>query len=191
MKKMITLTALFVLFTVLAANSQIQRGNLLVGADIANFNMGLDKGSNFVINLDPKIAIFLRDNLALGGYLNFGLTTSKGAGESIDYGIGALGRYYFSDTTLNFVRHSRFFIEANVGIEGTNPASGENTNGLGIGIGPGWSYFITSSVGLEALVKYRGIIGFGSRATTSAINLGIGFQIYLPTSRLRARLEGR
>src|SRR5690242_3918844 len=149
MRKIAIVTTASLLFIVFSAKAQIQRGNIMVGADIANFDLSLDKGGNFIINLDPKLALFVRNNLALGGYLNFGLATSKGAGQSIDYGIGALGRYYFSDTALNFVRHSRFFIEANVGVEGTNPASGENTNGLGLGIGPGWTYFITQNVGLE------------------------------------------
>ena len=36
---------------------------------------------------------------------------------------------------LNPVQHARFFIEGTVGIEGNNPAVGESTNGLGLGIG--------------------------------------------------------
>jgi hypothetical protein len=188
MKKLITLIILFQ-FILVSAKSQIQNGNLLVGADIANFNLSLNKGGNFSVNLDPKLGYFFSNNLALGAYLNFGLITSKGGGESIDYGIGALGRYYLS-TDINVVRNSRWFLEGNVGIEGTNPASGENTNGLGLGFGPGWTYFITSNVGLEALLKYNGIIGFGQRVTSSDLGLSVGFQIYLPSAQLRRRLEG-
>jgi hypothetical protein len=116
------------------------------------------------------------------------LVTSKGAGETIDYGIGLLGRYYLGQD-MNIVRHSRFFLEGTAGIEGTNPASGESTNGLGLGFGPGWTYFITSNVGLEALLKYNGIIGFGERVTSSNLILSVGFQIYLPSAQLRRRLE--
>lgn len=175
-------------FILVSAKSQIQNGNLLVGGDIANFNLGLNKGGNFSVNLDPKLGYFFSNNLALGAYLNFGLVTSKGGGNSIDYGIGALGRYYLS-TDINVVRNSRWFLEGNAGIEGTNPASGENTNGLGVGFGPGWTYFITSNVGLEALLKYNGIIGFGQRVTSSDLGLSVGFQIYLPSAQLRRRLE--
>jgi hypothetical protein len=188
MKKTFTLAIAFTLI-IISAKSQIQSGNLLWGADIANFDLSLNKGGNFSIRLNPKLAYFFSDNLALGAYLNFGLVTSKGGGESIDYGVGLLGRYYLS-SDINVVRNSRFFIEGNAGIEGTNPASGENTNGLGLGFGPGWTYFLTSNVGLEALLKYRGIVGFGERVTSSDLELSIGFQIYLPSAQLRRRLEG-
>jgi hypothetical protein len=188
-KKILWACAPFVLlFTVLNANAQIQRGHILVGGDIADFNLGLDKGGNFAFTIDPKIAWFFRDNAALGGYLRFGLSTAKGAGTSVNYGVGGLARYYFGSAT-NVVQNSRFFVEANVGIEGDNPAVGDNTNGLGVGVGPGWTYFITPTVGLEALVKYDGIIGFGSAVTSNNLNLSVGFQIFLPLSRARAIKE--
>lgn len=188
MKKAVAL--LIVLHLIVAdTKSQIQKGNWMVGGDIANFTLSLNKGGNFSIFLDPKMAYFVSNNLALGGYLKFGLVTSKGGGESIDYGVGLLGRYYLSRDVVNVVRNSRFFFEGNAGIEGTNPASGENTNGLGLGIGPGWTYFITPNVGVEALLKYNGIVGFGERATSSDMNLSVGFQIYLPSAQLRKRME--
>jgi hypothetical protein len=187
MKRTITLLIALQLIIV-GAKTQIRNGNLLVGADIADFSLSLNKGGTFSISLDPKLAFFISDNLAIGGYLHFGLVTAKDAGESIDYGIGALARYYLS-RDINVVRNSRFFLEGNAGIEGTNPASGENTNGLGLGFGPGWAYFITPNVGLEALVKYNGIVGFGERVTSSNVNLSLGFQIYLPSAQLRKRLE--
>jgi len=187
MKKLITLL-LALQFVFVGAKSQLQGGNLLVGGDVADFNLGLNKGGNFSISLEPKLAIFVIDNLAIGGYLNFGLLTSKGAGSSIDYGLGLLGRYYLSPD-INVVRNSRFFLEGTAGIDGTNPASGENTNGLGLSFGPGWTYFITSNVGLEALLKYNGIIGFGERVTSSTLNLSVGFQIYLPSRQLQKRLR--
>ncbi|MBO9201024.1 MULTISPECIES: porin family protein [Niastella] len=187
MKKLVML-AIASQLIMISAQSQIQNGNLLVGGDIANFSLGLNEGGEFNLRIDPKLAYFVSNNLALGGYLTFGLETSKGAGKNIDYGIGLLGRYYLG-TETNVVRNSRFFFEGNAGIEGNNPASGENTNGLGLGIGPGWAYFITNNVGLEALLKYRGIVGFGERATTSNLELAVGFQIYLPSAQLRKRME--
>ncbi len=168
-------------------NAQIQSGNVLVGADLARFNLSLDKGGYFNMMINPKAAWFIRDGLALGGYVNVGVSTAKGAGTGVSYGVGALARYYVNDKKINdLIGHSRFFLEGNVGIEGDNPAVGDNTNGLGLGIGPGWAYFITPNIGLEALLKYQGIIGFGSKPTSSNLVLGVGFQIYLPTARLKA-----
>jgi hypothetical protein len=185
MKKKFTLAILAVCALFYSASAQIQQGNLMVGADIADLSLGLNEGSAFSFRLNPKLAFFVRSGLAIGAYLDFGLFTEKGFGTSTNYGIGGLGRYYIHDPNTEVIRNSRFFAEATVGIEGNNPSSGENTNGLGISLGPGWTYFITPNIGLEALLKYRGIIGFGSRATSSNLNLEIGFQIYLSKERAK------
>ena len=166
------------------ADAQIQKGNVLMGADIANLNLSLNTGSNFSASLNPKAAWFIQDNIALGGFVDFGLSTSKGSGTSVSYGIGPLARYYINDPKINPVQHARFFFEGNVGIQGNNPAVGESTNGLGLGIGPGIAYFVTPNIGLEALLKYQGIVGFGSSATSSNLIIGFGFQIYLPGKTL-------
>jgi hypothetical protein len=184
--KTLTCAVVLFLFVTLGAKAQIRQGNIMVGADIANANLSLDKGGNFSFRIDPKIAWFLRDNVAIGGYFIVGLSTAKDAGTNVDYGIGALARYYLGDPNSPLVRHSRFFFEGNVGIEGNNPAVGDNTNGLGLGIGPGWTYFVTPNIGLEALFKYNGIVGFGSKPTSNNLGLAIGLQIYLPASRVEA-----
>ena len=80
-------------------------------------------------------------------------------------------------------------MEGNAGIEGFNPAEGDNTNGLGLGFGPGFAYFITPNVGLETLLKYNLIVGFGSSATSSILNLNVGFQIYLGSGRAREVIQ--
>ena len=166
-------------------NAQIQRGNLLVGGDIANFNFDLGRGGAFQATVDPKVAFFLKDNVALGAYIDFGLSTAKGAGTTTNYGVGALGRYYVNDSTTNILKHGRLFFEGNVGTQGISISTGSNTTGLGIGIGPGYAYFITPNIGLETLLKYNGIVGFGSQVYTSRLNLGIGFQIYLSNRRTK------
>jgi hypothetical protein len=187
--KRIILPLILVFFILTQANAQIQRGNVMVGADLADIQLNLNKGGIFRFDINPKAAWFVRDNLALGAYLNIGLSTAKNEGTTISYGIGPLARYYVNDKELNLLRHSRFFIEGNLGIEGNNPASGENTNGLGLGVGPGIAYFITPNIGLEALVKYNGIVGFGSAVSNNNINFGLGFQIYLPSSRIRSEIK--
>ncbi|TDH24016.1 hypothetical protein EXU57_16140 [Segetibacter sp. 3557_3] len=185
MKKILCVFA-FVFASGQILNAQIQKGNVMVGADLANLQLSLNRGGNFNVQINPKAAWFIRNNTALGAYLNFGLATAKGVGASVNYGVGALGRYYINDAELNLVRHSRFFFEGNVGIEGYNPTVGDNTNGLGIGVGPGLAYFITPNIGLEGLLKYNNIVGFGSAVSSSNLNLQVGFQIYLPYSRVRA-----
>lgn len=164
---------------------QISRGNVMVGGDLANFNLTLGGGGAFQASVSPKAAFFIRDNVALGAYLDFGLATAKGAGTTTNYGVGALGRNYISDPTVNVLRQGRFFLEGTAGIEGVSIANGSNTTGLGIGAGPGYAYFITPNIGLEALVKYNGIVGFGSQAYRSNVGLGVGFQIYLGRNKAK------
>ncbi|WP_147204216.1 hypothetical protein [Segetibacter aerophilus] len=188
MKKNLFMLALAMVAGVVVVKAQIQRGNVLVGGDVANFDVGLNEGSVFTVDITPKAAWFIKDNTAIGAYLNLGYQTAKGKGSDFLYGVGALVRQYSGGNAVPALRHTRLFVEANVGIDGINhSASSTNTttNGLGLGIGPGLSYFITPNVGLEGLVMYRGILGFGTRATTSNLNLNVGFQIYLPGRALR------
>jgi len=188
MKKSLFMLALAMTVGALGVEAQIQRGNVLVGADIANFDIGLNTGSIFHVRIDPKAAWFVRDNTALGAYVSLDYQTAKGQGSNFIYGVGALARQYAGSNAVPAVRHTRFFVEANVGIEGENySASSINTttNGLGLGIGPGVAYFITPNIGLEGLLKYNGILGFGTRATSSNLNLNVGFQIYLPGRAIR------
>jgi hypothetical protein len=180
--KMKRLTAVFILacccyhFT----HAQIKKGNVLVGGDISQLSLSTNTGNNFSFTIDPKAAWFIKDNLAVGGFINFQLVTAKGAGTGINYGIGPLARYYISDPSIEVLRRSRFFIEGNIGIQGTNPQAGASTNGLGIGFGPGLAYFVTPNIGLETLLKWNPIIGFGSAVASSTLTLGVGFQVYLP-----------
>ncbi len=185
MKKIIGLFIIFVALFSAKANAQLQKGNFLVGGDIANFNFTLGGGGAFQATLDPKVAFFIQNNVALGVYIDFGLATAKGAGTTTNYGAGALGRYYVNDPKLEVLKHGRLFFEGNAGIQGVSLSGGSNTTGLGLGIGPGYAYFITNNIGLETLLKYNGIVGFGSQPYNSNLNLGIGFQIYLSNRRVK------
>jgi hypothetical protein len=189
MRKALVMSVFSILAGMYVAKAQLQKGNVLVGGDIASFDLGLNEGNSFNMRIDPKAAWFIQNNVAVGGFIDIGLSTAKGAGTTVNYGVGALGRYYFSQAEVNVLRQTRLFLEATVGLSGVNPAFGGNTNGLGLGFGPGLAHFITSNIGLEALLKYNGVIGFGSAATSSRLQLGIGFQIYLPNRTVRREIE--
>ncbi|MBB5440715.1 MULTISPECIES: hypothetical protein [Pedobacter] len=162
------------------ANAQIQKGNVMMGANLSNISFGLDKPNAFTFNVSPKAAWFVQDGLAFGGEVNLGLATQKGSGTDFSYGVSALGRYYGETGANELVKSSRFFGEATVGIQGYNPSGGGSTNGLGFSFGPGFTYFVTPTIGLEALLKYNGVVGFGSSVYAHNLGVGVGFQIYLP-----------
>lgn len=186
MKKNLLILALLV--GAFGAKAQIQRGNVLIGGDIANFQIGLTTGATSTFNIMPKAAWFIKDNTALGGYVKLGYSTAKGQGSNFSYGIGALARQYAGGNAAPALRHTRLFVEANFGIEGVNhsvSSTNTTTNGIGLGVGPGLAYFITPNIGLEGLVKYDGIFGFGTNGNSSNLDFNFGFQIYLPGRTLR------
>jgi len=172
------------------ADAQIQKGNLMIGANVANLNFGFQKGANVSFQLNPQVGYFIKDNLVIGGLINLGVDYQKSRGTNVFYGVNAFGRYYVSDPSMVLLKHARFFGEVSAGVNGSNTkAEGKEaitTNGFGIGFGPGVAYFITPNISLEALAKYNLIIGGGTATTSNQISIGVGFQIYLPTSKARA-----
>ncbi len=189
MKKILLVAAAVYSFNI-GVNAQTQKDWFLIGGDISKINLDLQKGNTaFSFDLSPKVAWFIRDNFALGAQALIGVRTATGY-TSFSYGIGPIARYYFNGRAIPDLRKTRWFLDANVGVFGTNTkVSGlpsTNTNGLGLGIGPGIAYFLNTNIALEALVKYNLTVGFGNATTDNAINIGVGLQIYLPRAKLKS-----
>ncbi|MCU7615270.1 hypothetical protein N0B16_12550 [Chryseobacterium sp. GMJ5] len=189
MKKLIFTGILAVAGLAGTAKAQIQQGNWLVGSSLLSSNFGLNTGGGYSIALQPKAAYFVQDNVAVGGYVNLGISkVTNGSPTRFDYGVGAMGRYYLSPGEKgvdNLLNHGRWFFEGNLGVGGSSVENGNSTTGLDFGVGPGYSYFITPNIGLEGLVKYQGQSGFGNEGLNSNITFNVGFSIYLPTSKGR------
>lgn len=202
MKKLLFLAIAGVAGTFSVAHAQIQKGNVMLGSDLgsgvvspassslfgANFNLNKDAGFN--IGIAPKIGYFVKDNLLLGGVIDLGYTRGAGTSPSKTtvYGIQALGRYYLSPGEHgvdNYLKHGRFFFEANAGFGGSNVKDGPTTNGFVFGFGPGYSYFITPNVALEGLVKYNGLVGGGNTSYQNSLGINFGVQVFLPSSRIK------
>ncbi len=186
MKKLF-LAGVFALGLGSVANAQIQKGNWMVGGNLVSSNFGLNTGTGYNIAIQPKGAYFIQNNFAVGGQVTLGVSGVKDGPTVFTYNVGPLARYYFSGEQVDsLLKHGRFFVEGNAGIGGTSTSKGgDSANGLNIGVGPGYAYFITENIGLEGLLKYNGDFGFGNRGTVSAITFNIGFQIYLPTSKAK------
>src|SRR3982750_3968999 len=108
--KTLILTALTML-AITTGYSQTQRGNVLIGADLANFDVDFQEGNTqFNLDITPKAAWFIAGNTALGVEVLFGLNTQKGA-TAIDYGVGALGRHYMGAGATNLTRTMKWFVE--------------------------------------------------------------------------------
>jgi len=171
-------------------NAQIQKGNIMVGANLGNLDLGLKSGTSNSFRLNPKAGMFIKDGLVVGLDALFGTTHVGGQnGNTINYGIGTFGRYYITDKTIDILKQGKFFLEADLGFQGQNQTNGgSSTNGLGFGFGPGFAYFITPNIGLETSIKYQGIVGFGSEAYQNNLIWNLGFQIYLPCKSVKDKV---
>ena len=155
MKKFTLLFLLSIFAAGFTAEAQIQKGNVMVGSNFADINLGLNYPHDFSFNITPKAAWFVEDNIALGGVVNLGINSAKNAPTKTSYGVAALGRYY-TGSDVSVLKHGRFFGEAAFGFGGQNISDGGgNTNGLNFSVGPGFAYFVTPSIGLETLLKYN------------------------------------
>lgn len=184
------------------SNAQLSQGDIMLGSDLGSglvsttnnglfgLNFGLNDGAGYNLGLSPKVGYFVVDNFLIGVSTNLGFTKSaEVAGESVNttvYGIQALSRYYLFPGVVgvdNLLKRGRFFVEANGGISGVNVKDGSSTNGIALGFGPGYSYFITDYVALETTLKYNGLAGGGDVNYLNSIGLNIGIQIFLPSSQ--------
>jgi len=182
MKKLL-IAGVFSLFAYMA-NAQLQRGNIMIGGELAAANFGLNEGSGYNFQVTPQAAFFVRDNFAVGPYINLGFAGAKDSPTTFQYGVGVLSRYYLSPGKQgidSLLKHGRFFLEGNAGIGGTTISEGgPSANGLDLGVGPGYTYFISENIGLDASLKINGNLGFGNRGTTSTVDFRLGLNIFLP-----------
>ena len=163
--------------------AQTEKGSWMVGANFANINFGFQDQDNLTsIGINPNLAYFMSDKLAVGGELNFRLIKEKSdKNATIFYGLQPLVRYYFSKE-----EKSGIFGQASVGFAGLSHGNASET-GLGFSVGAGWNYFINKSVALEVGVKYINIdkkvalatLLNGGTGLQNTINLNFGVQFFL------------
>ncbi|MCF3109044.1 hypothetical protein LL912_09670 [Niabella sp. CC-SYL272] len=181
--KKIMLSALILAATAYGANAQTQKGYYLIGGNLALLS-GSTNEKSFQMNITPKVAWFVQEDLAIGGKVDLGFKAGRAQKPSINYFVGPMARYYFGEQQVNTPKQTRVFAEADAGVSGNN-AGGKSTNGFGAGIGPGLAFFVNENIALEALAKANIITGAGSNGVSFRPELGLGFQIYLPGSKLK------
>ena len=69
----------------------------MVGSSLISSRFGLNTDAGYDIAIQPKGAYFIKDNVAVGGYVTLGTSkVSKDSGTQFTYAVGGLGRYYLS-----------------------------------------------------------------------------------------------
>lgn len=181
MKRILTST---LLLTTLGFGSyaQLQKGTIMVGGQLANVGFGLGSASNVSVQISPKVGYFIQNNLAIGAEVPLGFNAVKGNDIIFNYGIRAFGRYYFAPKEFNIdnvLNKGRFFAEAAVGVAGQTDVE----VGFNLRFGAGYAYFLSPNVALETSAMYQGTYGTGN---VSGLSLNLGFQIHLPTAKIRS-----
>ncbi|AQW92903.1 MULTISPECIES: hypothetical protein [Elizabethkingia] len=168
-------------------NAQLQKGKLMLGGNMMSSNFALNKGGNFNISMDMKSALFLADNFALGGKKTVGFNGSKSTKMISNYDFGLLGRFYFNkEKSQDLSQCGKLFLESSLGIEGIrNGQEEKSTSEFNMGLGTGYSYFLSPYAAVEMLILYNRSIGYKNTSSFSVIGLSIGFQAYLPSSTIK------
>ncbi|MDO5104603.1 hypothetical protein, partial [Capnocytophaga sp.] len=169
-------------------SAQIQKGNWMVGGQVAD--MKFTNGLN--INLYPQAGYFIADNFAVGALVGLGVYKAKGSSDTqTNWNLGGFGRYYIGKDYVNLLKNGRFFGEGSFGFGGNNSSVGSTTNGVDLGVGAGFAYFITRNISLDAVLKFNAVVGGGNTAGQGDLGLRIGFQIFLPTAKVKAALQDK
>ena len=156
----------------------ISQGNWMIGAGLGSTNYNFDT-ETFNIQVNPRAAYFISDNIAVGAQVELGLTAYDG-GTNFSYGVAPLVRYYFPEGATPT---SRWFAEGTVGIGGSHRKNNDADEpvSLLLGISGGYSHFVSRTVALEASLGYTyNKSDVGEDTGMSGLGLNLGFNIYLP-----------
>jgi len=172
MKKQILATILFLALS-FSANSQITKGNWMLGGD-ANFyysNTSISTSSNYSIFINPNIGYFIKDRLAIGSQLGISFNDS-----STSLSLNPFIRYYLlkQDKKINYFTEAGF---------GYGAIFSKNTNStyktIGYNIKAGSVFFLNDVIGLEFSLKYLYGKQLSFNTTSQNLIIGFGFQIHL------------
>lgn len=165
------------------ANAQLKQGNWMVGSSVTN--MKFTNGLN--IQLTPKAGYFIADRFVVGAGVDLSVTKTNNSDKvQTNWGVAPFARYYFTSTEIDsMLKNGAFFAEGSAGFAGSNADGGKTTNGVGLGIGAGYAYFITNNVSLEGMLKLGTTVGGGNTTGNADVSLGVGFNIYLPTKAVK------
>ena len=172
------------LFT-LTANSQITKGNWMVGGDGSYVNTTISQNNYTskysITEINPDIGYFIKDKLVIGSHLKFENTLYKDSGGNnhhSSYFLGIYTRYYF-------LKQKKFYnVFSQINYDYNIHKSDLTSYGHKYGFKIGAVAFFTNSVGLEFSLGYdinSKKIKRDSSYTNKIENIkaSIGFHFYL------------
>ena len=207
MKKQICISIALMLFAGTLLGQYTSQGNFMIGSTFglsaANStitqkaeggNVSTENPTHVQLGIAPSVGYFLLDGLGLGIGLDYTFNqVRKGEGErneDSDILFGPFARYYFplTDDMAFFLEGSFGFGNSRDDMEIGGQPQNIRTNITALGIGPGLTIFSTSSIGIEALLKYNyarstfdtNIGGISAKTTTETnqFDFSVGIRLY-------------
>ena len=210
MKKQSFFSFLFLLLTsALTFGQVLDQGNFIIGSTLgcSAANSKIVHSTNdteadesgplaLQINFSPKAGYFIIDNIALGLGLDYSHSSIKNPNEDRTNNSDLLfGPYVRTYLPLGMKKDMALFVELNFGFGSSSDDQfiGQNkqhinSNIFAVGIGPGFTIFSNSSIGIEALFKYNfarsqfktedGFIKTTTTTTANQFDISIGVQFY-------------
>ena len=163
--------------------AQTTKGSKLIGGT-GTLHIGTGNNKGTLLMLSPRVGQFVADDLALGASLPLSLYAYSGS-TTTSVGLSPFARGYFGASTARFLLEGRIGFQR-VAYNSDDSNFNDNSTSFTYGLGLGAAHFITNQIGLELLLSYDNsgnndaILNI---ANLTGINLNVGFQIYLPTSK--------
>ena len=180
MNKITVVAAVLLALCGLKSNAQIQKGNYLLGANVAGLHIGLGENASFSGNVNPNVGYFFADKFAVAATPSFSFSSVNKGNHHLVYGLGLMGRYYFgaSEISGSGFGSGRFFGEANAAV--FKSKSYGSITPFSFGLGAGYAYFINKNIALEGKLTYdRLMLDGGLQEDQEALNISFGCQIHL------------
>ncbi len=184
MKKFNLLFITTILLTI-SANSQITKGNWMVGGSGNLTNTKIEskiketgevtsEPTHYSVVVRPNLGYFIVDQFAIGATSVFSYSKTSKTAEAYGYGIGPYARYYF------FKPEKRINMLAQIGYLAIKFSPSTSTSQEFLAkVGP--VIYFNSSVGLEMTLDYSNYISNNnySKSTFKDLGISLGFQIHL------------
>lgn len=130
-------------------------GDVFISGNVGFSSTSEGDFDSSTFTIAPRVGFFVSDNIAVGGRLAYTSNTDFSENKTNTFEIGAFGRWYATPA-------SQFSIFVEAGIDymtsSFEPDGGDEakTNGFGIGVRPGISYFLSDSWAIEAMIGELG-----------------------------------
>ena len=148
-----------------------------------HFNANASKQEKVLrLELTPQLGVFVKDNLAVGGNLDFEMSRYGTTNKHLSLGIFPSGRYFFG--RQNVVRS---FLQIEAGYHRVNISVADlfiARSGLGGGVGAGIAFFLNETVSLEGMYKLRGL-KYTDQSSALQSRLSMGIQLYIPSRGIK------